>query len=259
MLWCTNFYRLWLHIINVGLCIYYKDNNSSTKALIRWWHGFWTKASLPLTQDTSAITRNTTRLCWFYITGWEYQIHTDAASVWSWSILLYFHFSIDDKLICRDLISNETSKRICWFSSQYYQHHKQCLGYWTLQPSSLIPIKFVYVHKETCRVYLKPVYLYTHKICCPSVMYIFTIGIRKKSLLSQKYKWNERKGQCFCLFIYKYVKGKSFLFNKILPNSSSVDILPHLRHVFTLLSKYACKILFSTPKSSKVSLSFFRV
>ena len=53
--------------------------------------------SLPQTQSASVVTYNITKFCWFYITMQEYIIHADAASTKSWSILMYFCFSVGDK------------------------------------------------------------------------------------------------------------------------------------------------------------------
>ena len=41
-------------------------------------HGFRAEASLPLTQNTPAVTHDTTRLCWIAITHWDCHIHVDA-------------------------------------------------------------------------------------------------------------------------------------------------------------------------------------
>ena len=41
-------------------------------------HGFGAEASLPLTQSPTAVTHDTTRLCWIDITQWDCHIHADA-------------------------------------------------------------------------------------------------------------------------------------------------------------------------------------
>ena len=41
-------------------------------------HGFGTKASLPLTQSTPAVSYDTTRLCQIVVALWECHIHADA-------------------------------------------------------------------------------------------------------------------------------------------------------------------------------------
>ena len=50
-------------------------------------YGFGAEASLPLNQSASAVTHDTTRLCWIDITLWDYHIHTDAVRALSWIIL----------------------------------------------------------------------------------------------------------------------------------------------------------------------------
>ena len=58
-------------------------------------HSFRDETLLSLIQNMPKVTYNTTRLCWFYISAWKY--HIDAVSVWSWNLLVYFHFSAGDK------------------------------------------------------------------------------------------------------------------------------------------------------------------
>ena len=60
-------------------------------------HVFRDKASLPLTYATAVVTSHTISSYWFYIILQEYQIHADSASNWSWSLLIYFHFSVGVK------------------------------------------------------------------------------------------------------------------------------------------------------------------
>ena len=52
---------------------------------------FKAKISLQLTQSTTALTYNITRL---YVPMWDYQICANATSAWSSSLLIDFHFSV---------------------------------------------------------------------------------------------------------------------------------------------------------------------
>ena len=50
-------------------------------------HDFWAKASLPLSQSASAVTHDTTRLCWIVVTLWDCHIHAD-------SVRAFWHFNV---------------------------------------------------------------------------------------------------------------------------------------------------------------------
>ena len=61
-------------------------------------HGFRAEASLPLTQNTPAVTHSTTRLCWIDISLWDGHTHTDAVRALSWICFMYLPLSDGESL-----------------------------------------------------------------------------------------------------------------------------------------------------------------
>ena len=56
-------------------------------------HGFRAEASLSLAQSAPAVTHDTYRLCWIFVTLWDCHIHADAVRALSWIFLMYFILS----------------------------------------------------------------------------------------------------------------------------------------------------------------------
>ena len=56
-------------------------------------YSFRAKASSPLTQSVPAVTHDTTRLCWIFITLWDFLINADAVRALSWIYFMYFLLS----------------------------------------------------------------------------------------------------------------------------------------------------------------------
>ena len=56
-------------------------------------HGFGAEASLPLAQNASAVSHDTTRLCQIVVALWDGLIHADAVRALSWIFFLYFLWS----------------------------------------------------------------------------------------------------------------------------------------------------------------------
>ena len=59
-------------------------------------HGFGAEASLPLTQGTSAVSHNTTRLYWMVFDLYKCHIRTDAVTVLFWIFFINSLFSVSE-------------------------------------------------------------------------------------------------------------------------------------------------------------------
>ena len=62
----------------------------SSDADSRFRHGFRAEASLPLTQNAPAVTRDTTRLFWINVSLWDCHIPADAVRTLSWIFFYVF-------------------------------------------------------------------------------------------------------------------------------------------------------------------------
>ena len=56
-------------------------------------HGLGAEASLPLAQNVSVVSHDTTRLCQIVVTQWDCHIYADAVRALSWIFSMYFLLS----------------------------------------------------------------------------------------------------------------------------------------------------------------------